>query len=333
MTKEYEAYLAYQKAGRIDGTKTEKPEAGADDYSVYADFLIHYGVKGQKWGTRQWQNADGTYTEAGKHHYGWGYGRQTTAVQPQSRSRTTTAPGMAASPRMRVRSPVSEARRTQLVNARQRKATQAEIEARKARTRKLLKIAAGVAITAAVSYGAYKGYQQSTKLRDNMRADVYKSFDTDSRNLHTLNSKYWDSADRRKYSEMTAKRANDVASSIGRKEAVAAKFYEKTGLRIPTSSSTGITKAGREKVLAQRRSEIAYSNFIRDAEKRGAMNKSIHDARADLKKAQKGLIQYQTTAKIGTSKQYEDFWAQRRQEQVDAARERLNELLTKRRAS
>lgn len=32
--------------------------------------LTHYGVQGQKWGLRRWQNKDGSLTEAGKKHYG-----------------------------------------------------------------------------------------------------------------------------------------------------------------------------------------------------------------------------------------------------------------------
>lgn len=30
------------------------------------DELYHHGVKGQKWGVRRYQNADGTLTDAGK---------------------------------------------------------------------------------------------------------------------------------------------------------------------------------------------------------------------------------------------------------------------------
>ena len=33
------------------------------------DFLAHYGVLGQKWGIRRFQNKDGTLTAAGKEHY------------------------------------------------------------------------------------------------------------------------------------------------------------------------------------------------------------------------------------------------------------------------
>ena len=35
----------------------------------YNDNLKHYGIAGQKWGTRRWQNADGTFNEAGKERY------------------------------------------------------------------------------------------------------------------------------------------------------------------------------------------------------------------------------------------------------------------------
>ena len=32
--------------------------------------LSHYGIKGQKWGVRRFQNEDRTWTEAGKERYG-----------------------------------------------------------------------------------------------------------------------------------------------------------------------------------------------------------------------------------------------------------------------
>lgn len=36
------------------------------DYLQYEDYLMHYGVKGMKWGVRKYQNADGTLTAKGK---------------------------------------------------------------------------------------------------------------------------------------------------------------------------------------------------------------------------------------------------------------------------
>ena len=33
------------------------------------NYLIHYGILGQKWGVRRWQNEDGSLTAAGQRHY------------------------------------------------------------------------------------------------------------------------------------------------------------------------------------------------------------------------------------------------------------------------
>ena len=38
--------------------------------SKYPSYLIHYGIQGQKWGVRRFQNEDGTYTELGKKRRG-----------------------------------------------------------------------------------------------------------------------------------------------------------------------------------------------------------------------------------------------------------------------
>lgn len=38
--------------------------------SVSSDELMHYGIKGQKWGRRRYQNADGSLTAEGRKRYG-----------------------------------------------------------------------------------------------------------------------------------------------------------------------------------------------------------------------------------------------------------------------
>lgn len=39
------------------------------EYSYSNEFLVHYGLKGMKWGQRRWQNEDGSFNNAGKERY------------------------------------------------------------------------------------------------------------------------------------------------------------------------------------------------------------------------------------------------------------------------
>lgn len=41
-------------------------------YEDYREHLAHYGIKGQKWGLRRFQNEDGSYTAEGAERYGRG---------------------------------------------------------------------------------------------------------------------------------------------------------------------------------------------------------------------------------------------------------------------
>ena len=43
-------------------------------FDEWDSFLCHHGIKGQKWGVRNYQNADGSLTAAGKERYGGGKG-------------------------------------------------------------------------------------------------------------------------------------------------------------------------------------------------------------------------------------------------------------------
>ena len=47
--------------------------------------LYHHGILGQKWGVRRYQNADGSYTEAGKIHRSGTERRQTLREKRESR--------------------------------------------------------------------------------------------------------------------------------------------------------------------------------------------------------------------------------------------------------
>lgn len=50
-------------------------------YYTLSDSLTHHGIKGQKWGYRRYQNADGTLTDEGRRRYGFGSGRKGLITQ------------------------------------------------------------------------------------------------------------------------------------------------------------------------------------------------------------------------------------------------------------
>lgn len=55
-----------------------------------SEYLVHYGVKGQKWGRRNWQLEDGTYTAAGRQHYGIGNKRLNHVQNPNYSTKQRT---------------------------------------------------------------------------------------------------------------------------------------------------------------------------------------------------------------------------------------------------
>ena len=46
----------------------------------YGTYLAHFGIKGQKWGVRRFQNPDRTWTEAGKERYGNSGDKKTASI-------------------------------------------------------------------------------------------------------------------------------------------------------------------------------------------------------------------------------------------------------------
>ena len=73
------------------------------------DFLIHYGVKGQKWGVRKYQEEDGVLTEEGRRHYGVGKRKEGKLAAVGSKIRKTANKAVE-SVRAKVKDTVAEKR-------------------------------------------------------------------------------------------------------------------------------------------------------------------------------------------------------------------------------
>lgn len=108
----------------------------------YQDYLAHYGIKGQKWGVRNWQNEDGTYNDAGRERYwGGGSGRQPAAQPTRTPSARRVQPAQVRQPQYSV-----QRQRHEQALAEQ------EVIRRKQRRAKIIAIAAGISLTAALAY-------------------------------------------------------------------------------------------------------------------------------------------------------------------------------------
>ena len=139
------------------------------------DSLAHYGVRGQKWGVRRYQNEDGTLTEEGMRRYGIvgedGKLKPSSELSADYRNYKKNNSLFLADiqKEKKENKPISQ-RRQQLINDYKSKGLtqeQAEVEAlKRERTEKIVKIAGAVALTAALAYGAYKG-QQWLKMNGN----------------------------------------------------------------------------------------------------------------------------------------------------------------------
>ena len=57
------------------------------------DDIVHYGVDGQEWGKRRYQNKDGSLTPLGRRHYGYGSGRQSNKDDDDDRAYSGTVEG------------------------------------------------------------------------------------------------------------------------------------------------------------------------------------------------------------------------------------------------
>lgn len=150
-------------------------------------YLIHFGIKGQKWGLRRFQNEDGTLTEEGMRRYGItdsrGQLNPSYKVKADYRNRKIADSTFKNDIRneKKQNKPISKRRQELIEKYKQKGLTQeqAEIQAlRRENTEKIIKVAGAVALTAAITYGAYKGHQWLAKNADKTikaGADIYRT--------------------------------------------------------------------------------------------------------------------------------------------------------------
>lgn len=63
-------YEVYDPEDEEKKYRLRAKHSATNDFRAYSDYLMHYGVKGMKWGVRRYQDKNGRLTAEGKEHYG-----------------------------------------------------------------------------------------------------------------------------------------------------------------------------------------------------------------------------------------------------------------------
>lgn len=179
----------------------------------YSDTLYHHGIKGQRWGVRRFQNKDGSLTPAGKKRYD-------EPDDDKSSDKSTK--------QSRYDVLYEKYKTVGYADAKAKQAALGQVK-----TERAIKIIGGVAVTAALAYGAYRYY-------DN-HADRYIAPNKVMQTVHM-----GDAGDRLKpdnpfYATYTKRDNTIYASRVFshfKDSSNITKFYTKDGIKV-ASESTG----------------------------------------------------------------------------------------------
>lgn len=136
----------------------------------YGGHLEHYGIKGQQWNVRRFQNEDGTLTPEGMRRYGVGQGDKRISAREFSRMADNYKQNKSYDDSIRKRIQKEKEEGVDIGNRRRAleqkflekgyTKEQAEIKAfKQKRIESVVKVVGAVAVAAAVTYGAIKGRQ------------------------------------------------------------------------------------------------------------------------------------------------------------------------------
>lgn len=269
-------------------------------YTYYPDELYHFGVKGQKWGTRRYQNEDGSYKSGAEGRYNpdssggprrsiKGVGHRALAKVYSINEKTYNKMGNKTLASMNKSAKEEHLKKAEAADKKKEEYRNSdEYKDKVARAKKIAKGAAIVAGTALVAYGAYKlgkAYGKSKLEYENAISsgrDAYDSF-----------VKLQKSGQEKSH---LASRALDAANKS--KDTSKAASLLSTHMRYDTNANLDFKNSNINKDIADRYASKARNTAYYKIHSRlpGQKNRSISDVGARIangKKAPKvsGLLQ------------------------------------------
>lgn len=197
--------------------------------------LIHYGISGQRWGIRRFENLDGTLTEEGKRRYGLYNDKGEYEIQRSAktfyRSQKYEDKAFAKELQNEKASGAKVSKhREKLINMYKEKGLSqedAELAAlKRAKIEKTLMIAGGIALTAAAAYGTYKVHKLISDNADVVilkGGDIFRVTGDASEELDRAGYVAVEAKDAVKYKGLYGRQLQEHKNAVNR----AATIYEK----------------------------------------------------------------------------------------------------------
>lgn len=190
-------------------------------------YLVHHGIKGQKWGVRRYQNEDGSLTPAGKKRQARAEYRSAKAKASDTYHKKSAEDDIqiyADSRRGKITSTEADRRTDNKQNLRYQQYKQHQLAAKSEMSKKLAENSKGIVkdfhnVRAAMQENASKRYGRSADATKKMIADTNKIHDSMSRGERMVARLFSDSTDSLNAYYMDRKKRS-AASVIGERAAM-----------------------------------------------------------------------------------------------------------------